>query len=240
MNLNFYHQNHHHHHGQSQHLEDNRFTRSSLNKNKTTLSSINQKGRTSRKRTQSEVYVFHSKDIDKEIVKMLIQSTDSFISDFKRHNQCSHDSQLVTSHKEAFLPCLKDFLTNEMLVSDKYYDRAHHLEIGVTLSEPLISDINECRAKSEKESKLTESHSESLFSQSFFITNSIDSSGNVTNESHLYGSLPNSTFFDLYSPKKTKNKSKYSIDESMSKISAAAGKQKAPLTKNIINEGILL
>jgi hypothetical protein len=183
-----------------------------------------------RKRTQSEVYVYHSKDINQEIIKLLIQSTNSFIIDFKTKNQCpsTDDKDLFKYFKSEFTDSLKDYLLN---TSDNYYDRSHHLDIGVTLSEPLISEIQECRAKSEKESKLSESHSESLFYHNFF-TNSIDSSGNVKNETHIYGSLPTTSFFDLYAPKASIN-CRNSIDASSTIVTRKNAKEKC---KNIINE----
>lgn len=218
INLNYY-KNHYKHHD---HL-----TKSSLVKHSSLAKPQKLKVR---KRTQSDVYVFHSKDINQEIIKMIIQSTNNFITDFKTKNQCplTDDKDLFNYFKDEFTDSLKDYLLN---TSDHYYDRSHHLDIGVTLSEPLISEIQECRAITEKESKLSESHSESLFYHNFF-TNSIDSSGNVKNETHIYGSLPTTSFFDLYAPKAS-NHCRNSIDASSTIVTRKNAKDK---NKNIINE----
>ena len=151
-----------------------------------------------KKSTISAVYIFHSKEINREILKMLINSTDGFVEDFKKAMFAENfkDAELMTVFKEQFVPKLKDFLTGDCNDENSYHTKEHLYGFATTISEPLISDIHQLRKSNQKERKHILSHSVSL--EKNFITNSIDESGNIKQES-VYGSLPVTSFFDSFS-----------------------------------------
>lgn len=171
--------------------EEDRFKRSSLKSNSNpTL--LNKK----RKKPVSSVYIFHSKEIDNEILKILISSTDGFLEDFKRSIYVSEDyedSQLLKVFKEKFVPKLKEFLlSNESITSHQL--RTSNL--GITLSEPLFSDIESCRKNSHR-NRLTSSHSEQFSLK--FSTENLDAVRNNENIDKLMcGSLPATSILDHY------------------------------------------
>lgn len=161
-----------------------------------------------RKRQLSSVYILHSKQIDDEIIKDLVNSTNKFLREFKRSIQAENasDLDLPRNFKKQFLPRLKKFLlTGEYVISDEN----HLCNLGLTFSEPCISDVNSIRMKAQRD-RFTTSRSEEFSlkftKEKFGITtnnnnnttnNSLESSSKMV--SSIYGSLPSTSYFDSFS-----------------------------------------
>lgn len=157
------------------------------------------------KRPLSNFYIFHSREIDIQIMKFLLRSFNNFLQDFKTSmiKDFYDDSQLFTTFKEKFFPKLKEFLINgESLISDQLPS----CNLGVTMSEPSFSEIENFRSNISQESLVT-SCSEQFFN--FSKDNSLEKLDLDKNEtiakkpakleSTFFGSLPTSSFFELYS-----------------------------------------
>lgn len=178
--------------------EEDRFKISSFGK-KSPIKSVSKK-----RKPLSPLYIFHSTEINKEIIKMLLTSTDNFLEEFKRtiSNPNFSDKDLIKLHSETFLPKLKDFITGDENNLDRFYDRMHAFEIGATLSEPISCEVEKYRLENRKQ-KLKESHSSSRIDKQV-LESTLGIAGN-THKQIECGSLPARSFFDSYN-KELKNK----------------------------------
>ncbi|CAF0942680.1 unnamed protein product [Brachionus calyciflorus] len=156
------------------------------------------------KRKLSNVYIFHSREIDNQIMKFLLRSFNNFLQDFKSSiiTEFYDDSQLFGTFKNKFVSKLKEFLINgESLLSDQL----PACNLGVTLSEPLLSDIENFRNKINQE-HLVSSCSEQMFNipkENFLDKLDLDKNDNIIKknaklENSVFGSLPTTSFFESY------------------------------------------
>ncbi|RNA38958.1 phosphatase 1 regulatory subunit 3B-like [Brachionus plicatilis] len=157
------------------------------------------------RRPLSNFYIFHSREIDSQIMKFLLRSFNNFLQEFKSSmiKDFYDDSQLFTTFRENFLPKLKEFLLNgESLISDQLPS----CNLGVTLSEPSFAEIENFRRTINQDGLVT-SCSEQFFNfakEDSLEKLDLDKSENVARkpaklESPFFGSLPTSSFFESYS-----------------------------------------
>ena len=108
-----------------------------------------------KKRTASDVYIFHSIEINREIIKSLLKSIEAFLEDFRQQYACEYfnDRDLLLTHKQKLLPKLKDFLMSSKRRNSLGHnlENGHIFEIGATLSEPKILNIKQLRAVNNRE-----------------------------------------------------------------------------------------
>ena len=108
-----------------------------------------------KKRTASDVYIFHSIEINREIIKSLLKSIEAFLEDFRQQFACEYfnDRDLLLTHKQKLLPKLKDFLMSSKRRNSLEHnlENGHIFEIGATLSEPNILNIKQLRAVNNRE-----------------------------------------------------------------------------------------
>ena len=155
----------------------------------------------------SSLYIFNSTEINKKIIKMLLQSTENFHEEFKRtiDNPNVTEKEFLNIYGSLFLPKLKEFITGEENNLDRFYDRMHMYEIGAVLSEPMTSEIDNYR-KEHQIQKLKETHSSSRIDKRM-LEISLGLDGKNKHDEIISGSLPVRSFFDSYN-KELKNKEK--------------------------------
>jgi hypothetical protein len=188
--------------------ERRRFKLSSLKKNSPT--SIIKKASTRRRRPLSAVYIFHSKEIKREIIKLLVNATEDFLDEFRNDYAPSSESLqsidapfFTSQNKDLFVSRLKNFLIDDCdLFQDKRdEDEADNsnkrksgsfygsLGLEATMSEPTFVDLKKIRKQCRSDRALT-AHIE----KRDFMSTSIDESGNIKNENFYGSSLPASSF----------------------------------------------
>ena len=142
-----------------------------------------------KKRVATDVYIFHSIEINKEIIKSLIISIETFLEEFKEKFACEYfnDRDLLLTHKQQLLPLLRNFLmlSRSCRNPEANMENGHIFEIGATLSEPNILNIKQLRAMNDRE-HLAHSNSASIMSKK------------KLNDEMMCGSLPNRSCMDMY------------------------------------------
>ena len=163
---------------------DNRFNSSLLN----SPDELNVNN-TLKKRIASDVYIFHSIEINREIIKSLLTSIETFLDEFKEKFACEYfnDRDLLLTHKQQLLPVLRSFLmmSRSCRNPEASTENGHIFEIGATLSEPNILNIKQLRAMNDRE-HLAHSNSASTMSKK------------KLNDEMMCGSLPNRSCMDMY------------------------------------------
>ena len=192
---------------QQQNDERRRFKLSSLKKN--SPANIIKKASIRRRRPLSAVYIFHSKEIKREIIKLLVNATEDFLDEFRNDYTApspeslqSIDAPFFTSqNKDLFVSRLKNFLIDDCdLFQDKRdEDEADNsnksssfygsLGLEATMSEPTFVDLKKIRKQCRSDRAIT-AHIETRD----FMSTSIDESGNIKNENFYGSSLPASSF----------------------------------------------
>jgi hypothetical protein len=135
----------------------------------------------SRRRALSPVYIFNSREINRQILRMLVKATDSFLKDSMRQMNVQNDSELITLYKQDFLPKLRNFLLKDY---KKYYTNKYSFELGLALSEPFLCDLEELKMRIEQPNLCSNRSSSSVEKELIKKKNAMS----------LYGSLPSSSF----------------------------------------------
>ena len=153
---------------------------------------------THKRRAQSAVYIFHRREINRQIIKSLLRSTDCFINSFKKSLQADkfNDQEFYRNFKNKLVNGLKDFLLNSDTLFEEYNTCN---QIRAALSEPCISEFDKYRCTNKKERIVHQSKS-SLNIENAFISANVDIYGKQ-NENLIYPvslSLPHSSFLEKY------------------------------------------
>lgn len=142
-------------------------------------------GKRSRRRALSPVYIFNSREINRQILRMLVKATDSFLKDSMRQMNVQNDSELITLYKQEFLPKLHNFLLKDY---KKYYTNKYSFELGLALSEPFLCDLEELKLRIEQHNLCSNRSSSSVEKELIKKKNAMS----------LYGSLPSSSFIQAH------------------------------------------
>lgn len=160
---------------------------------KTKLNNLNNPKR--KRRVAPDMYILHSTEINKEIMKFLLKSTEDFLEEFKRKMGCLYfnDRDLMTIHKTKLINELKEYL--EYYEEESCYHKIkigghsnYSKEIGVGLSEPNMLDIKNLRYVNHKEKIIHAKSSASIAKAGL-------------NEPTIYGSLPSRSYLDSFKTK---------------------------------------
>ena len=159
-----------------------------------------------RRRPLSAVYILHSREITRGIIKLLLNETEDFLDEFR----CNHaaetpelsDTELFVQRKTLLVANLRDFLKgaeesrhhcgSSMPGSNRLYGS---LGLEATMSEPAFADLDKLRRENKVDRMVTASIEEVTDS---FVSSSIDASGNIKDECFV-GSLPTSSMLSEFS-----------------------------------------
>lgn len=170
--------------------EEQRFQISSFGK-KSPLRSMTRK-------TPSDLYIFHSTEINREILKMLLKAMENFLDEFRRtiRQPSFTDHDLITVCGDEFIPKLKDFITGDENNAERFYDRMCSYEIGAYQSEPMLYEVEKFRQANRKQKLKTSQSTSRIDGHTLEATLGIK---NKKHEQLVSGSLPAKSFFDSYS-----------------------------------------
>jgi hypothetical protein len=157
----------------------------------------------------SAVYIFHSTEINTEIIKMLIGSIDIFVSSYRQtfnEDPQLSDRELFLRHKEGMCQAFRDHFMNDdsNIQTAQCSSRGYLNQLGASLSMPNLCKIelyrNELK-KSEKEkvermAKQTKAHK--LLSSYQYTKNTSGNKQQSGSDPNFYGSLPATSFLDQY------------------------------------------
>ncbi len=101
--------------------EKARFQASSLTTRAATA--LTKKSNSIKRRTVSDIYILHSTEVNKQIMKILLKSTDTFLDDFKLKlgYESYDDRSLMLLHREKLIAGLRNFLKSHE--TDKYLEK---------------------------------------------------------------------------------------------------------------------
>lgn len=176
------------------HFNENRFKRSSINYPNQNIHNIQILDKSKQKRrAASEVYILHSTEINKQIKKQLLKSTEEFLDDFRDEMECKYltDRELMIIYKDKLVDGIRKFLESQDIES--CYEQINKIgaqsnyskEIGVCLSEPNMLEIQNLRYLNYKE-KMHHAKSAATIVKSGL------------NEPAIYGSLPATSYLDEF------------------------------------------
>jgi hypothetical protein len=163
------------------------------------------------RRHQSAVYIFHSREINSEIVKILLSSTDAFVRNFARttHQQELSDADLFRHYRVQFVDELREFLTN---ANGRQTTREYANKLGASLSEPVMHNMDTLRhdlAEQEKQRLQTVQANRAndvISAAEIDRANDIDSAAETeslydcmsNSDPNLCGSLPTTSYLDAF------------------------------------------
>lgn len=160
------------------------------------------------RRYQSAVYTFYSREIQKEILKILLTSTELFLKKFKQSLDVANggalrgeisDSELFSNkYKSEFLRELKSFIINS---DGRQRNSEYANQLGASFSEPIMSRLDLLRSEIDTQEKADQKKAkleqeQDLVFKSFLEKNQLTSGS----DSDFFGSLPTTSIhMDSYS-----------------------------------------
>ena len=213
-------------------IELDRFQISRLGSKKSPIKS-------NKRKSLSSLYIFHSTEINKEIIKKLITSTDNFLDEFKQKilKTTSHcDKDLLKTYADEFLPKLKDFITGDENNLERLYDRMHMFEVGATLSDPTFYELEKYRKENQLKLKQTSSTGK-IDKKTLEKSLGIFAIENKQDDEIIAGSLPARSFFDSYD-KELKNKEKILLKTMRSKSIKTSNEENLLFSQAAANKSV--
>ncbi len=158
---------------------------------------------TRRRRHQSAVYIFHSREINTEIIKILLSSTESFVKNFvKALGDRKHtEADIFRSYRSQFIDELREFLVN----TDGHQRTMEYAnKLGASLSEPAMYKMSSLRHEIEehekqKEKSLRSNHANDVNVAASALNDALNLYACASNsDPNLCGSLPTTTYLDAF------------------------------------------
>ena len=179
--------------------EEDRFRKSHL---------THSKPNSDKPRALSAFYIFHSLEINRQIIKTFLKSTDGFIEKFKKSLLAEKlsDQEFYRNFKNKLVYGLREFLLNKDTLFEEY---TQSNQIGATLSEPCIMELQNYRIKYKQEQFVHQSKSDSNIEKAF-ITANVDIYGKQNENliDQISASLHNSSFLKAYTKEKKSRQNK--------------------------------
>jgi hypothetical protein len=165
------------------------------------------------RRHQSAVYVFHSREINAEIIKILLSSTESFVKNFVKalHARGHHgrtEADLFRLYRSQFIDELREFLVN----TDGHQRTMEYAnKLGASLSEPAMYKMADLRHEiaeheKQKEHTLKSNHANDVVAVVPVIAPPVNpdmmslySCATSNSDPNLCGSLPTASYLDAFS-----------------------------------------